>query len=714
MFPRVGGAILALAAVVALALSIATGAWWSGHPRVNDRTITAKDVQIGLVTARGCNTGGDRTCQPVVIKGPFVAIGYASAGATGLLGVTALALALLTWSRSERRKSLARAAIGLAVIASGLAVALIAVGPDIDAAGLDVHVPLGYGAFLFGGGALGAIVARARAMRPTPPNRHKPAGWDAQHHAPTAPPVPVPGPMHAEVPAQGASPMAAPLPAAPAPAEPVDVLALLEEDALRPSSLGPEPMFGGRSASPTAPPPVPPSPGGILPGPSGPLGAPLGVAPPPLFSSAPQLRPLYEAAPGQGGTGGLLPGQPPVLPNRPPTPIPRSQISARAGIPTPPGLDIPSLATARAKPATIPPPVPGGTLGPSVAPVPAVPAARPKTLPPPMRMTNASAPPPVRPPVAAQPPKPSPLAAPHQPTIANAVVPPPAPFGTPIADAPGHPLGSHPGAASAAGHLPGSRSPGSLSPSAAGSRAPGSTTTPPPTGRAPGSTTAPPPMGTTGRASGSMPAVPFPAPGSAPRVPVPSPVATGPRIPMRYETEAGFDAAATAARDPEEPDFDAAATAARDPEEPEFDAAATAARDPEDSEQTEHTSLEELSAADVAEISDGTSPSLAPAPAPGETFESATREQPTFAARPAASDEAETLAREKFSPEELEAPTEASAAPRVPLSTAPSSLPPPSDVVAVGPSPACPQCEAPMAWVEQHLRFYCKACRMYF
>jgi hypothetical protein len=31
-----------------------------------------------------------------------------------------------------------------------------------------------------------------------------------------------------------------------------------------------------------------------------------------------------------------------------------------------------------------------------------------------------------------------------------------------------------------------------------------------------------------------------------------------------------------------------------------------------------------------------------------------------------------------------------------------------------GPTPACPQCEAPMAWVEEHLRFYCKPCRMYF
>jgi hypothetical protein len=57
-----------------------------------------------------------------------------------------------------------------------------------------------------------------------------------------------------------------------------------------------------------------------------------------------------------------------------------------------------------------------------------------------------------------------------------------------------------------------------------------------------------------------------------------------------------------------------------------------------------------------------------------------------------------------------------SEAPIVPLSTAPRSLPPPKVMLEEtgGPSPACPQCEAPMAWVDEHLRFYCKQCRMYF
>ena len=69
-----------------------------------------------------------------------------------------------------------------------------------------------------------------------------------------------------------------------------------------------------------------------------------------------------------------------------------------------------------------------------------------------------------------------------------------------------------------------------------------------------------------------------------------------------------------------------------------------------------------------------------------------------------------TIAVEKFSAAELDD----LGGKHLPISTAPAELPPPAEVKAGGPSPACPQCEAPMAWVEEHLRFYCKSCRMYF
>jgi hypothetical protein len=69
-----------------------------------------------------------------------------------------------------------------------------------------------------------------------------------------------------------------------------------------------------------------------------------------------------------------------------------------------------------------------------------------------------------------------------------------------------------------------------------------------------------------------------------------------------------------------------------------------------------------------------------------------------------------TLERAAQAPPEPERPAQ------VPISTAPTSLPPPKKIEAVpsGPTPACPQCESPMAWVDEHLRFYCKHCRMYF
>jgi hypothetical protein len=59
---------------------------------------------------------------------------------------------------------------------------------------------------------------------------------------------------------------------------------------------------------------------------------------------------------------------------------------------------------------------------------------------------------------------------------------------------------------------------------------------------------------------------------------------------------------------------------------------------------------------------------------------------------------------------------DAERAAQLPISTAPTSLPPPKqlDAVPSGPSPACPQCESPMSWVDEHLRFYCRSCRMYF
>jgi hypothetical protein len=84
-------------------------------------------------------------------------------------------------------------------------------------------------------------------------------------------------------------------------------------------------------------------------------------------------------------------------------------------------------------------------------------------------------------------------------------------------------------------------------------------------------------------------------------------------------------------------------------------------------------------------------------------------------------EEAATVARPKQDPEDLvtdpqQARASAKSMPKIPLSTASEALPPPKEEKTAhgGPQPACPQCEAPMNWVEEHLRFYCKSCRMYF
>ena len=108
--------------------------------------------------------------------------------------------------------------------------------------------------------------------------------------------------------------------------------------------------------------------------------------------------------------------------------------------------------------------------------------------------------------------------------------------------------------------------------------------------------------------------------------------------------------------------------------------------------------------------------------------ETAAEAEPTGISEPPTPDDdtdsVETAGRERVDldavakPEVKPAPAAETAKPPVkpPLSTAPPSLPPPKTATlpVSGPTPACPQCESPMAWVEEHLRFYCKSCRMYF
>ena len=73
MSSRLVGAILALTAAALLAASIVTSAWWAGHPIVEGRTLAAKDVNVGLYRAIGCNTGGEGVCQKLELPDAFTA-----------------------------------------------------------------------------------------------------------------------------------------------------------------------------------------------------------------------------------------------------------------------------------------------------------------------------------------------------------------------------------------------------------------------------------------------------------------------------------------------------------------------------------------------------------------------------------------------------------------------------------------------------------------
>jgi len=653
MASRVAGAVLALTAAALLAVSVIAGAWWSGHPTFNGAEIKAKEITVGPLGATGCNTGGDGACMKLSVDPTFETIGFALAGVTGLLALTALVLAVMTARGAARRKSFAIFVIVGAMVSAGLALVLVVVGPKIRT---EAPLPFSTGLFVFFGGVASALASSVFAMRNPPPTRVQlaPARQSLQPlpHAPMSPGF--------------------------------DVQALLAEDALRPSSLGPEPMMGRGS-------PVQ-SPGGALPGPSGPLGAIGASGPQPLFTSAPNLRPLYDVAPGQGGTGGFVPAPPTHIPMRAPTPFSRDQIAAVTGVPTPPPLHPVTVAGVSA-----PPPSSDATdrdlLG----------IAKPKTLPPPNRGKTSS--------IAPIPPlvQPRPM-----PTLATAAVPPPP-------------------------NLPRLESEdGSFDAMKTYQREPSPPMPEPPSFDA---------MKTYEREpSPPKPEPPKPAPKvkDPPRAPTPRPptrlltedaaVDTDVRTqaiddgPPTETFETATNESTAFAPKPRAPSISSTMeTQAAPPDDDDDDEQMTAAR-----EKVARTDMElptvrpptDTSPSPIVRPPTDTSPSPIVRPptdtSPSPTVRPPTDTSPSPTVRPPTDHEPAPLPPAN-TPAVDEAPTDHEpakerAATKLPISTAPESLPPPTEkqAAASGPSPACPQCEAPMAWVEAHLRFYCKSCKMYF
>jgi hypothetical protein len=67
----------------------------------------------------------------------------------------------------------------------------------------------------------------------------------------------------------------------------------------------------------------------------------------------------------------------------------------------------------------------------------------------------------------------------------------------------------------------------------------------------------------------------------------------------------------------------------------------------------------------------------------------------------------------KGPPLEWRVPIDARSVPEAPapaIDSAPATNP---DAAPAGPVPACPNCDGPTDWNDEHLRFYCRKCRLY-
>ncbi|MFT3694314.1 MAG: hypothetical protein QM831_14300 [Kofleriaceae bacterium] len=304
MAPRAVGALFALVAALAFAIALAGGVvpktvpgWWDGHPILEGKVLERKEIHVGLIEADGCNIQKAGTeCRKLETGHTLDVVGFAEIGALALGLVTGILAFFSIKAVGDRRQFLSKLLLFEVVLIGGGAGAIFFHGPDLHIE-QRVAMPVGLGFFsVMAGCGLGFIAGVIGMRVRREPLRLKPS----------EPRMPVP--HHPPQPA-------------------FDVRELLTPQQ--------QPM---RVSHPHM---MPPSPGGPLPGPSGPL-TPMSAQqnPNPLFESAPQLRPLYDMH-NQGAAPNPMA---PVLPQRPPTPIPRDQIDARFGM-QPPPLEVPTPAT---------------------------------------------------------------------------------------------------------------------------------------------------------------------------------------------------------------------------------------------------------------------------------------------------------------------------------------------------------------------------------
>ena len=719
MSSRVAGAGLALIAAALLAVSVASPvvlpaqlSLFAGHPTVNDRVRDLQDVYVGLYDAQLCNTGGDGTCKSGDTKPAFHWLGYGALAATGVVTVSATVLALLTMKRSERRRTAALVVrlAGLVALATGGA--MVWQGPFTSA-----QVPIGLGAAIYGASVVLAIVASLIAVRLPPPIKlrvaeREPAelldtvrnaswvnrGPPAMVYQPAARP-----PAAARQPAMG-HPQVSREPPPPA----IDMEALFGDGEPSTHEIDHDPGYDPRALP-------------ELPAVSGELMQPEPAPRPgtePRTASA--VRRAMKDAAFQGPASGLV-MQRPV--------IPRPIAPGEVGPPPPPLVPWPTDGSSSAPSASaswtgddnplLPPPPPpiAAAPAPIAAPAqgsPALPVAAVPPIAPPPRPARETQPPPTPPARAGRETQPPPRSASESQ---------PAP---PRAAGDSQLRSAAESQARAAGD---SQPPQPRSAAESQARAAGDNQPPPP--RMTRETHAAPPPPRPARTTLAPPATP------APRTPSdsqPPPTTRGLRaaVPMPERPASPTRPPPVTAAPPRiappsrigkpttlPPPFVIPPIPAIRPGVPAIPAAAPAsgpaARPAPEPAPPRAASISDGTAARLStEGGDTTSVSQGPY---DKTADDSGPFDSGLIAPPGVPDTSPTgmPVRDHHVNGTTRSPVAPAAGAKLPISTAPQSLPPPKeDPTQLGPTPACPQCESPMTWVDEHLRFYCKSCRMYF
>ena len=321
MSSRVGGA-LALGAALLVAIALISSSWWAGHPKLDGHEIEYKTATLGFRGGELCNTGGDGKCRDIPVSGGFKTAGIIATvlGVFALLGLIAIGIAGIRGAaRSKEIARVALAPVGAAAIA---ALAFTFTRPSA------ADLPIGYGMIVFWLGTLIGVASGVLAIRPPRARAPKPVPAFAPTTNVAGAGVDVLALFGDELRSTGDSALPPPPAFGQAPA--FMPPAYIPPPQYVPPGQPYEPGFDPYASQPThqqqmpppqmPPPQMPPPMQSMPPAFAPPMPAGIPPTPPPLPSQFPTpapgiaaanlfgssgLRPLYDAAPSVGGTGGL-------------------------------------------------------------------------------------------------------------------------------------------------------------------------------------------------------------------------------------------------------------------------------------------------------------------------------------------------------------------------------------------------------------------------